>query len=316
VFSLFRKKPKPEPPPQPASPPRFHSKFGGLWVDRLDAEEELAARLAQGRIAPELGRKIAQFMRDGYLILEGAVDARLAGQLAALMTKAFREGDPQLKYQADSDELHSFAGNTPPRGKRIIEAHALRADIRDAFASPAIVEFLTAIFDEPAVLSQSLMFQMGSEQRFHRDTTFVRFDSPMRMVGCWIALENVVAGSGELAYIVGSHRIPDFEFSHGKKDGVEVGPEELDRSLRWVEDESDKRGLRRERFLAKKGDALIWHADLAHGGSPITDPERTRQSVVGHLSPLSVGRSMHSSVRRPHGPIHYSSTYYDLNALG
>lgn len=307
MFSLFRRK---------QQEPQYHSRFGGLWVDRLDAETELSRRLAKASLSQDMGRKVSRFMKDGYLILSGAVDAKLADQLAGVMTKAFQEGDDQLKYQGDTDELHSFKGNTPARGKRIVEAHALRADIRDAFASPAIVEFLTAIFDEPPVLSQSLMFQMGSEQRFHRDTTFVRFDSPLRMVGCWIALEDVRPGSGELAYIVGSHKLPDFDFSHGKKDGVEVGPEELDRSMRWVEAESDKRGLPRERFHAKKGDALIWHADLAHGGSPITDPERTRQSVVGHLSPLSVGRSMHSSVRRQHGSIHYSSTYYDLNTLG
>ncbi len=306
MFSLFGRKQQPQ----------YHSRFGGLWVDRLDAEKELSRRLAKASVSPDMGRKISKFMKDGYLILSGAVDARLADQIAGVMTKAFQEGDEQLRYQGDTDELHSFNGNTPARGKRIIEAHALRADIRDAFASPAIVEFLTAIFEEPPVLSQSLMFQMGSEQRFHRDTTFVRFDSPMRMVGCWIALEDVRPGSGELAYIVGSHKLPDFDFSHGKKDGVEVGPEELDRSLRWVEAESDKRSYPRERFHARKGDALIWHADLAHGGSPITDPELTRQSVVGHLSPLSVGRSMHSAVRRQHGPIHYSSTYYDLNTLG
>ena len=37
VFSLFRKQKQQEPQPQ------YHSKFGGLWIDRLDAEEELAS---------------------------------------------------------------------------------------------------------------------------------------------------------------------------------------------------------------------------------------------------------------------------------
>jgi ectoine hydroxylase-related dioxygenase (phytanoyl-CoA dioxygenase family) len=67
-------------------------------------------------------------------------------------------------------------------------------------------------------------------------------------------------------------------------------------------------------FRGRKGDALIWHADLAHGGSPITDPALTRQSVVGHLSPLSVGRSdfKTSARRRRHGALYYSSTYYNV----
>jgi ectoine hydroxylase-related dioxygenase (phytanoyl-CoA dioxygenase family) len=256
-------------------------------------------------------------MRDGYLILPGAVDAHLATRIAAGMTAAFAQGDDRLRYDTDGAVHHVLTAGTDPRGKRIIEAHAVLPDVRDAFAAPGIIAFLSAIFEEPPILSQTLMFQMGSEQGYHRDTTFVRFDAPLRMVGCWIALEDVQPGSGELRYLVGSHRLPDFPFSHGKKDGIGIPAEELQASLQWVIDESEKAGLRAQTFNAKKGDALIWHADLAHGGSPITNPALTRQSVVGHLSPLSVGRSMHAGtgVKRKHGPLHYCSTYYDLKKV-
>ncbi len=33
-------------------------------------------------------------------------------------------------------------------------------------------------------------------------------------------------------------------------------------------------------FLARKGDAFIWHADLLHGGGSVTDDQTTRRSVV------------------------------------
>lgn len=293
---------------------RYHSNFGGLWVDRLDADKELSRRLSKGGLTSELGRQISRFMADGYLILRGAVDSGVVDRIATAMTHAFERGDDRLRYQGNSDEVHVFEGITDPRGKRVVEAHAVLSDVRDAFASPPVVEFLTAIFDESPVLSQTLMFQMGSEQPIHRDTTFVRFDKPMSMVGCWIALEDVRPGSGELSYIVGSHRLPDFPFSTGKKDGIEANRDELHASFGWLVTESEKRGLSREVFRAKKGDVLFWHADLAHGGSPISDPRLTRQSLVGHLSPYSVGRSTFatSAVRRQHGPIHYSSTYFDL----
>src|SRR5262249_3213297 len=32
----------------------------------------------------------------------------------------------------------------------------------------------------------------------------------------------------------------------------------------------------------KKGHALIWAANLLHGGSPVADPDRTRHSQVTH----------------------------------
>ncbi len=50
---------------------------------------------------------------------------------------------------------------------------------------------------------------------------------------------------------------------------------------------SAERGLARRRFLAKKGDVLLWSADLAHGGSTYTDKGITRKSLVTHYCPVS-----------------------------
>ena len=313
MFSLFKKKQTPSPPQEPA-PGRYYSKFGGLWIDRLDAEQELASRLDTGQLSPELARSVASFMAEGFLIIPGAVDPEVADRIAKTITAAYERGDERLRYQSNTEEVFKLEGRTDPRWKRIIESHAVLPDVREALASPRIVHFLEAIFGEPAVLTQSLIFQMGSEQPHHQDTIFVRFLQPLCMVGCWIALEDVRPGSGELSYFVGSHRLGDFPYSNGKKDGIDVHPDELHKSLMWVVEESERRGLQKQQFRPKKGDALIWHADLAHGGSPITDPALTRQSLVGHLCPLSVRRADQpaSTPRLKHGPIQYSSMYYKL----
>jgi hypothetical protein len=44
----------------------------------------------------------------------------------------------------------------------------------------------------------------------------------------------------------------------------------------------DASGLRREQFLPKKGQALIWAANLLHGGARQIDPTLTRWSQVTH----------------------------------
>jgi hypothetical protein len=41
-------------------------------------------------------------------------------------------------------------------------------------------------------------------------------------------------------------------------------------------------GLKPKRFLPKKGQALIWAANLLHGGDDHSDPEKTRWSQVTH----------------------------------
>jgi len=40
--------------------------------------------------------------------------------------------------------------------------------------------------------------------------------------------------------------------------------------------------LPRVEICAKKGTALVWAANLMHGGSPIRDPRRTRHTQVTH----------------------------------
>ncbi len=40
------------------------------------------------------------------------------------------------------------------------------------------------------------------------------------------------------------------------------------------------RGLRKERPALRRGQALIWAANLLHGGDPVADPSRTRVSQV------------------------------------
>ena len=35
-------------------------------------------------------------------------------------------------------------------------------------------------------------------------------------------------------------------------------------------------------FLAKKGDLLVWHANLLHGGEKVVDQNSTRKSMVLH----------------------------------
>jgi hypothetical protein len=39
---------------------------------------------------------------------------------------------------------------------------------------------------------------------------------------------------------------------------------------------------------AAKGDTFIWHPELPHGGSAITDPHATRSSIVFHCTPEGV----------------------------
>ena len=59
-------------------------------------------------------------------------------------------------------------------------------------------------------------------------------------------------------------------------------PSEMDECHAYLDRAIKERGLKREIFLGRKGDVFILSCQIAHGGSPIADPKRTRKSLVTH----------------------------------
>ncbi len=118
----------------------------------------------------------------------------------------------------------------------------------------------------------------------------------MEFVGSWVALEDIEEGTGELQYYVGSHRIPEFLYE-GKTRAVPSTSPQVDRFTDWVARQSETMELSVKRFHPKKGDVLIWHADLVHGGSVVTKRGKTRRSLVTHYCPNDVDPCYMSTLR-------------------
>ncbi len=54
----------------------------------------------------------------------------------------------------------------------------------------------------------------------------------------------------------------------------------------------------RKEFTARKGDVLVWHANLVHGGAPILNKQSTRKSMVIHYYAKDVIK-YHEITERP-----------------
>jgi len=70
----------------------------------------------------------------------------------------------------------------------------------------------------------------------------------------------------------------------------------------WVLEDCLSKGLKVRHIEAKKGDIIIWHPMLPHGGSKIVQKGNTRYSMVMHVTP--VGTQVHGSYLffAPHSP--------------
>ena len=120
-------------------------------------------------------------------------------------------------------------------------------------------------------------FYKGTQQKLHSDQIHFCSDPENLMCGLWIALEDVTMENGPLIYYPGSHK---WDFLTMQKMGLNPGEYSLYENK--LADIVDKSGLKPEYGLIKKGDALLWHANLVHGGYKILDDSKTRMSMVVH----------------------------------
>jgi phytanoyl-CoA hydroxylase len=142
-----------------------------------------------------------------------------------------------------------------------------------------VCEALRWVLNGDAAVVGSLNFERGSTQRFHTDTLYMPAFHPGAMTAAWFALEDVTAAAGPLRYFPGSHEIPLFTFGTGNSYQVSG---EMDAYDRHMDSHIARLGLAPQLFLPKRGDVLIWHERLYHGGEPIQDIAQTRKSLVCH----------------------------------
>ncbi|WP_207212482.1 phytanoyl-CoA dioxygenase family protein, partial [Sphingobium cupriresistens] len=194
--------------------PSFHSKYGGLWIDRSDWQQEIQAR----GLNLQQKAQVEKFASDGYIILEGAASHELVDAFQQRIETSFRDGNSDIIYQSHRDYITKRLDHPADRmGGRVLDAFVALPQALDLFHVPALFDFLRLIFDADPLLFQSLSFDQGSQQGLHQDTAYVVVQQPLQLAACWIALEDVQPGSGELFYAPGSHRLPDWNFGGDRK---------------------------------------------------------------------------------------------------
>ena len=131
---------------------------------------------------------------------------------------------------------------------------------------------------------QSINFLEGSNQRAHSDFVHMTTFPTGNIIAIWIAMEDMTLENGLLHYYPGSHKLPFILNKDFNNEGNKwlIGDKTYDKYEDKVQELIDKNNLKKEVFLAKKGDVLIWHANLLHGGEPVLNKNSSRKSMVFH----------------------------------
>lgn len=151
--------------------------------------------------------------------------------------------------------------------------------IRSVALSRRLKRIIAELLKSEPLICNSLNFERGSQQDAHIDSWYMPPPDDENMVAASISLDAVNEDNGPIFFYPGSHKIPPYRFSDGR---LNVIYEEFDECKAYIQSEIEERGLKLKRYQGGPGDVFIWHGQLVHGGSPIRDFTRTRNSLVVH----------------------------------
>jgi len=145
-------------------------------------------------------------------------------------------------------------------------------------------ELLSALLGNNAILFQSINFLKGSEQHTHSDSIHMTTYPEGGLLGVWIALEDIRDDNGPLHYYPGSHKLPYYLNADYENEGTRwlLGDKLYEQYEKMIEEKIKQYQIKKGIFFAEKGDLLIWHANLFHGGEPHINKNKTRKSMVFH----------------------------------
>jgi hypothetical protein len=197
------------------------------------------------------------------------------------------------------------ADGAVPGGFRGPQSYLQVEEMRDLCCYPPLVRKIEEVIPTPMAANLALTGWQSTTRTWHQDD----YLNPPYMngwyVAVWMALADIDPDCGVFEFVPGSHRWP---LMRGEKIRTKLPPEKQDGMWpRYGEEmvtplfdaKIAESGLTIKKFLAKKGDVLIWHARLAHRGSLPKVPGMLRPALIVHYS---------SIVRRVEMPEHRRHT--------
>lgn len=235
--------------------------------ERLVHNEKLSATSFFKNLNTESQQSALDFKENGFLVLKNYISPEIANEINDEIEKLVSTGELKFRYG----------------GKLMFAIHHSEI-IKSLGDNKNLLEFLSVLMDGQAKLFQSINFINGSQQKTHSDSIHMTTYPLGGLLGVWIALEDVDENNGALHYIPGSQKLPYFLNSDYDNEGnaLKIGKKSYAAYEEFLEQKVKDLGLKKEIFRAKKGDLLIWHANILHGGEPHLDKSKTRKSLVYH----------------------------------
>jgi hypothetical protein len=248
------------------------------WLDRPDAEEEIARRRAAGEISEEQASRCRQWTRDGFMLLPGLFSADYLDSVWGAYERGIAAGTVILQPEQPirGDPL-------PPRS---LDPHLKVPELDGLLRHPELLEWSNLLLGRESVPFQTLLSHKGSQQKPHSDSIHMTTYPPGYLTACWVAFEDIHPDCGPVEYYPGSHRLPflssgalGISTSDFRRRGYATYFERYEPAIANL---IGRESLVPVPFRARKGDVLFWHANLIHAGSPRRNIALSRKAAVCH----------------------------------
>jgi hypothetical protein len=185
--------------------------------------------------------------------------------------------------------------------------------MRDLCCFPPLLRKIEELIPTPMAVSLALTAWISTTRTWHQD----EYLNPPYMnawyLAVWMALDDIDPDCGVFEFVPGSHRWP---LMRGEKIRAALPPDKL--TAQWplhaeemvtpvFDAKITESGLPIRKFLAKKGDVLIWHGRLAHRGSLPKVKGMVRPALIAHYS--SIVRRIEMPLHRRHKDWGYYTIY-------
>jgi ectoine hydroxylase-related dioxygenase (phytanoyl-CoA dioxygenase family) len=204
--------------------------------------------------------------RDGFVVIDDVASEETLDAIVEDVTPLF--GKPPYED-----------GGVRYFRRRIQDAWHISPNVKALALAPPVLSVLADLYGRKPLPFQTINFLRGSQQAPHSDAIHFHTIPEGYMCGVWMALEDMDMENGPLIYYPGSHKLP---YVRPADFGVEAKWDNYPNYEEYVADVIEREGLEPAYGTIKKGQAIVWAANLIHGGAPQKDPDRTRHSQVTH----------------------------------
>lgn len=168
-------------------------------------------------------------------------------------------------------------------GMREQDVWSFDANVKRIACNAAMMRMLSRLYGRRMWPFQTLNFPVGTQQHYHSDSVHFSTIPERFMCGVWVALEDVTEDAGPLVYYPGTHKWPVLynETVGYRIAGQDAYPSQALYEGYWRELVAAQ-GIEPRTFTPRKGQALIWSANLLHGGARQTNGDVSRWSQVTH----------------------------------